>query len=477
MLRASVRVHHGDDGARVLLRKDAVQVAAESDQEPTAPSAIEGEDASAQPGGGLDNDGLTPTMLSRQTPLSGSRIKESASIVRAELVAGQVLGGRYRLERRVGAGGMGEVWSATHSRVHTHVAVKVLLRHAVLMPDVVARFEREADLLGRAQGPHVPRVIDFFVDDECGPVLVSELVEGLSMADLLKTAISVEAAVDLGIDLATGLEELHRAHVVHRDLKPGNIVMRPVLGGCTPVIVDLGVSRLVQDGGEPPDLPPITAADIVVGTAEYMAPEQVLSCKEVTPAVDVYALGALLFKAVTGAHVFGTGLSRAAVLRAKLMRDAPPVKTGRSDALAEGFARVIARALEREPSRRHRSAGELGAELARLRTESTRVRGSNPPRTEPASTRHAAAPASNARKDLALVKRSLVALALAMLVPAVDVCSRPPDSERSRTPARPRLTGVQPTAATQRTRAEAGEGMSLASTVCRAVDVPVCTTE
>ena len=129
-------------------------------------------------------------------------------------------------------------------------------------------------LLGRVRGPHVPGVIDYFVDEAVGPMLVTELVEGRSLAEALEVPMSVEAAIELGLDLASGLSELHRASVVHRDLKPSNVILREDTEGASQAfIIDLGVSRLLE-GSPSSNVAPITSADIFVGTLEYMAPER-----------------------------------------------------------------------------------------------------------------------------------------------------------------------------------------------------------
>jgi serine/threonine protein kinase len=346
---------------------DPCFIPVEIDLDPTLPAASEDAEVPSAPSSALASGRPTPTptLQSRQTA-SSERLRVPIS-ERPELVPGDVVGDRYRLEQKVGSGGMGEVWAAVHVTIQTRAAVKVLLPAALQVPDIVARFEREAVLLGRAQGPHVPRVMDFFVDEKWGPVLVTEFVEGQSLADVLKSPLSVEAAVDLGIDLATGLEELHQASVVHRDLKPNNVILRQQKEGpARAVIIDLGVSRLVKDAAGPAE-EQITVTDVVVGTLEYMAPEQIISCKEVTPASDLYALGALLFRAVAGAHVFGSQLSRVDLVRAKLSSEAPSLPVRRQDAVARGLAAIVARALERDPARRYHSADEMRADLLRLR--------------------------------------------------------------------------------------------------------------
>jgi serine/threonine protein kinase len=266
---------------------------------------------------------------------------------------------------------MGEVWAAEHVALGMKVAVKTLLPHARQVPEIVARFQREAVLLVRGTGDHLPRILDYLPDSAYGPVLVTEFVEGESLTELLKRRrLSVEEAVDLGIDLATGLAELHRAGVVHRDLKPGNVILQPIGDGKTrAIIIDLGVGRLVTVTGEdPPDeLAAITTGEMVMGTLEYMPPEQILHCRDVTPAADLYALGAVLFRSVMGRHVFGGPLERTELARIKLTKAAPPLLTRRADPAARGLVTVVGRALQRDPSMRYSSAEKLGADLRDVR--------------------------------------------------------------------------------------------------------------
>jgi serine/threonine protein kinase len=364
-----------------------------------------------------------PTLMSRwDAPRAELRAAALPLWERPELAAGQVLGGRYRVDRRVGAGGMGEVWSAEHVAIHMKVAVKLLLAHALGVPEIVARFEREAVLLGRTRGDHVPHAIDYLVDDLYGPILVTEFVEGESLADVLRGPLPMEAAVDLGIELATGIAELHRASVVHRDLKPANVILRPVGDGTTrAVIIDLGVSRLVQEASTvSAAAEDISTDEIVVGTIEYMAPEQILHCREVTAAADVYALGALLYRAVTGSHVFGVGLDRMELVRAKLTSEAPPLTTRRHDQLAQGLAAVLACALERNPLARYQSAEQFRADLFHLRdlmpvrADAAITAGKRPPQNK-----------TSGRLSAAAVRRAvLTAATILTFLVAVVMCAR-----------------------------------------------------
>jgi serine/threonine-protein kinase len=290
-----------------------------------------------------------------------------------DLSPGQVVAGRYRADRRVGSGGMGEVWAGEHLAIGVKVAIKALLPAAKVSHEVVARFKREAFLLGRIRSEYVARVLDFVNDEEIGLVLVMELVDGDPLAKLLAAgALSVEECVDLGADVARALCDLHRVHVVHRDLKPGNIILSPTIEGKRrAVLVDFGVSRLLsgRDGsgeGDDDTITGITKANMAVGTVEYMAPEQILSSRDVTGSSDCYALGAILHRAVAGSHVFGEVFDHE-LAHTKLTKDAPPLRTGRADRVARGLEAVVARALRRRPHERYARAEEMLADLEVLR--------------------------------------------------------------------------------------------------------------
>jgi serine/threonine-protein kinase len=295
-----------------------------------------------------------------------------------------LIAGRYRVGQRIASGGMGEVWVGEHAGIGMKVAIKRLLPKVAGTPEIVARFRREAQLVGRVHSAHVARVVDFLEDPAYGLLLVMEFVEGECLTDRLKQGLlSVEEAIDLGVDITSALADLHRARVVHRDLKPGNILLQTLRDGRRrAVIVDFGVSRLVDEEGAEPDMTNITEADTAVGTLEYMAPEQVLSAQSVTPASDLYAVGAILYRAVAGHHVF-LHLRDAALAKVKMAEDAPPLVTGRADAVARGFEAVVARSLRRRMDQRFQRADDMRTELSVLRDVALVTSGSSLERTTP----------------------------------------------------------------------------------------------
>jgi serine/threonine-protein kinase len=286
-----------------------------------------------------------------------------------ELTPGSVVAGRYRVDRKIGAGGMGEVWAGEHVAVGVRVALKTLLPAAACDPQVVTRFRREAHLLGRLRSDRVARVVDFVEDARVGLVLVMDFVEGELLTKVIESRrLTVEETIDLGVDIVSAVCDLHRAKIVHRDLKPDNIILEPrgAGGRRRAVIVDFGVSRVQHSAASADEsLTNLTMADMAVGTIPYMAPEQMLSSRDATAVADLYAVGAILFRAVAGAPVFGD-LPDVDYVKQKLSEPAPPLQLGRVDRVALGLASVVARALERRPEGRQPSAEAMLRELTDL---------------------------------------------------------------------------------------------------------------
>lgn len=331
-----------------------------------------------------------------------------------DLSPGSVVAGRYRVDTRVGSGGMGEVWAGEHLAVGLRVAVKTLLPAVAVNHEIVARFKREAYLLGRVRSEHVARVVDFVADDVFGLVLVMEYVEGSSLSSILQTRrLAVEEAIDLAYDLCKALSDLHRANVVHRDLKPGNIMLTPQPSGeLRAVVVDFGVSRQISSGSnEDEELTAITRVDMAVGTLEYMAPEQILNSRNVTPASDLYAAGAILFRGIAGAHVYGDVGTDAVLAQKKLTVEAPPLPTGRTDPAAQGLAEVTAKLLRRRPSERYTSAEEVLADLEPLRERAKAVAVLRAEIDAPAAGSNTSAPPRATGVTVVTAKRSVPPLA------------------------------------------------------------------
>jgi len=289
-----------------------------------------------------------------------------------DFLPGAMIGGKYRLERKIAEGGVGEVWIAVDQKSR-RVAIKRLLPDTAKDRELVARFRREAVLLGKLQSEHVSQVIEQITDPKFGLLLVMEFVDGESLADLLdkRRKLPVAEVIAIGIDIARAIAVLHEANIIHRDLKPENVILRRLSGGGTKsVLIDFGFARLDPHGqGKRPNddaLTGITRADTMLGTVAYMAPEQVLNSRDVGRPADIYALGAILYRAMTGLHVFGD-LEDIAYARAKLDGEAPPLVVERINIVAAATAKIIMRALKRRPVERYDHIDTMLKELVTLR--------------------------------------------------------------------------------------------------------------
>jgi serine/threonine protein kinase len=272
-------------------------------------------------------------------------------------MASGTIAGRYELGERLGAGGMSNVYQATDRILERTVAVKVLAEHLSDDDRFVERFRREALAVAKLIHPNIVQVYDTGVDDG-RHYIVMEFVEGRSGAQLLRSQgpLDPEIAAEVGIQACAGLDYAHRRGIIHRDVKPGNlmIVGGPVGGGeMTVKLTDFGIARAIEQTR-------ITQVGSVVGTAAYLAPEQVRG-EEATPATDVYALGVVVYQFLTGRLPYeGSSLAELAV-RQQNERPLPP--SSYDDAVPKPLGAAVLRALEGDPARRYASAAELAAGL------------------------------------------------------------------------------------------------------------------
>ena len=266
--------------------------------------------------------------------------------------SGYIVEERYRLDKRIAAGGVGQVWRATDLLLERPVAVKVLRPEYADHPETLDRFRKEARNAGLLNHPHVAQVFDYGPGGAgCPPYLVMEFVAGPSLADILAAGpVAPAVALDVVAQTADGLAAAHRAGVVHRDVKPGNILIGP--GGQVKV-TDFGIAHAAGQA-------PVTGPGLVMGTAQYMAPERIAGGQG-TPASDLYALGIVLQECLTGVPPFeGTS---ADVMAAHLYLPPPPLPAG---VPAEVDA-LVGRLTVKDPARRISDAGELAELAARLR--------------------------------------------------------------------------------------------------------------
>jgi tRNA A-37 threonylcarbamoyl transferase component Bud32 len=256
-----------------------------------------------------------------------------------------MVGGRYRIEARLGRGGMADVYAAHDTVLDRQVAVKVL-RETPDSDIARTRFVSEARILGGMSDPGLVTVLDAGISGD-HPFLVMELVPGGTVADLVdRGSHRLDRVAEIGAQVASALVPVHAAGVVHRDIKPGNVLFD---GRGRARLADFGIARLVGDTIR------VTTTGTTIGTATYLAPEQA-SGGEVGTAADIYALGLVLLELITGARAF-TGTATEAAL-ARLTRD-PEVPAG----LPPPLGRLLSSMTSREPSARP-TAAEVAVELA-----------------------------------------------------------------------------------------------------------------
>jgi serine/threonine protein kinase len=273
------------------------------------------------------------------------------------MTAASTLSGRYELGDRLGSGGMSNVYRATDLILERTVAVKILAEHLSDDERFVARFRREALAVAKLIHPNIVQVYDTGID-ESRHYIVMEYVAGRSGAQILQRQgpLDPETAAEAGIQACAGLDYAHRRGIIHRDVKPGNLMVTggPVGDGpMTVKLTDFGIARALAQTR-------ITQVGSVVGTAAYLAPEQVRG-EEATPATDVYALGVVLYQFLTGRLPYeGSSLAELAV---RQQNEQPLAPSTYDDAVPETLGGAVLRALEGDTARRYASAGELAGGL------------------------------------------------------------------------------------------------------------------
>jgi dipeptidyl aminopeptidase/acylaminoacyl peptidase/tRNA A-37 threonylcarbamoyl transferase component Bud32 len=272
--------------------------------------------------------------------------------------------GRYRLERPLGRGGMGEVWEARDENLDRAVAVKVLPATLLSDPDARRRFRREALALARLLHPNIVTIFDVGAEKDGGgdeaPFLVMELIRGRSLAgETVRYPLATAEAIAILSQVVRALIAAHAAGIVHRDLKPSNVM---ITDDGRVKVLDFGLARMTQGRGGRAD-ESITTSGTVMGSYPYMSPEQA-SGGTIGLASDIFTCGVLLYELLSGRRPFD-GPDPVAVLRAVVDGSHTPLEELRPD-LPPAVAAVVERCLERDPARRYPDAAALGADLDAL---------------------------------------------------------------------------------------------------------------
>ena len=280
-------------------------------------------------------------------------------------LVGQVLADRYHIMKKLGEGGMGQVYLAEHVKMGRRSAIKVMNPSMVHDPEAVARFNREAANASRISDSHVCAIYDFGETADGLIYLAMEFVEGEPLTELLtrEGALSVARAADICIQVAAALQAAHDLGIVHRDLKPDNIMLTRSRDGADAVkVVDFGLAKVVggEGGGQK-----VTRTGLVVGTPEFLSPEQ-LSGDKLDGRSDVYSLGLVLFNMLTGTLPFPADSVQEAMIKRLTDEPAELIEVRPDLHFPPGLQQTLDTALARSPVDRYQSAAKFAHDLASI---------------------------------------------------------------------------------------------------------------
>lgn len=290
-----------------------------------------------------------------------------------EVQEGDLLAGKYRIERKIGEGGMGRVVVARHLELDERVAIKFLLPQALSEPEAVMRFAREARASVKIKSEHVARTLDVGKLENGAPYMVMEYLQGADLGARLRQLgpLPIEQAVDFMLQACHALADAHAIGIIHRDIKPSNLfVIRKSDGQESIKVLDFGISKLTGVATDGTDLG-MTRTQTIMGSPYYMSPEQMASSRNVDAATDIWALGITLHELLAGQPPF-RGETVTELCSKVLTQPIPRLREWRPDA-PDGLQAVLDRCLEKVPSNRYSNVAELATALAAFGTDRGRL--------------------------------------------------------------------------------------------------------
>ncbi len=272
---------------------------------------------------------------------------------------GEVIAGKYQIESILGEGGMGIVVAAKHLQLDQLVAIKFVLPSMIESKMVVERFLREARAAVRLKSEHAARVLDVDTLESGVPYMVMEYLAGSDLAQVLKHqgAQPLDVAVGYVVQACEAVAEAHARGIVHRDLKPQNLFLTTGVGGQPLVkVLDFGISKMADDYTSG-----LTSPQMMMGSPQYMAPEQMRASPKVDARADVWSLGVVLYRLISNQLPFGSGPMPELCL--KVVSESPRPLEALVPDVPPDFAAIVARCLEKDPEKRYATAGELAGAL------------------------------------------------------------------------------------------------------------------
>jgi serine/threonine-protein kinase len=289
-------------------------------------------------------------------------VTQSISTAAQAVREGEIIAGKYRVERVLGVGGMGVVVAAHHVQLDEKVAIKFLLPQMLKSPEVVARFAREARAAVKIKSEHVARVHDVGTLETGAPYMVMEYLEGGDLAAMLqqKGALPIEQAVEFVLQACVAVADAHALGIVHRDLKPANLFcVRRTDGQLSIKVLDFGISKTLDTSGMSSGS--FTRTSAMMGSPLYMSPEQMRTPKDIDTRSDLWALGMILFELTTGRPAFEADTMTELVLKVT-SEPVPSIRTLRPD-VPEGLEAVVLKCLEKDRTQRYPNVAELALGL------------------------------------------------------------------------------------------------------------------
>src|ERR1700752_2770847 len=308
--------------------------------------------------------------LMKKCPKCGFEYPDTTTLCPADGIAlkkdpdslvGAILAGKYRIDARLNEGGMGTVYRGTHVLMEKTVAIKVLRPSLAADEKIVARFSREARAASRISHPNALSVTDFGEDESGHVFLVMEFLSGKTLKQAIRDEgpLPLARVVDITRQIGDALNAAHEQGVVHRDLKSDNIMLVDTMAGDHAKVLDFGIAKINEPEGNVDT--GLTAPNLVIGTPQYMSPEQCSQDGEIDARSDIYSLGVILFEMLVG-HVPFSGDSPTMVMMKHLQEPVPSILEERSD-LPASVAMVVARAMAKVRDNRYQTVAELIEDL------------------------------------------------------------------------------------------------------------------
>ncbi len=338
--RLVVRSH--DQGADALMGAHDTAVATAEDRKGSSP-------------------GKTPVPTANgETPAAGTRQYSQPEII------GMTLSERYLVTRKVGQGGMGAVYEATHTLIGKRVAVKVLLEKYAQREAIIARLKQEAQLASSVGNEHIIDITDFGTTEDGRTFVVMEFLEGESMAECLarETRLPEQRILRIVQQTLSALGAAHDKGIVHRDIKPENLFLLRRKETDFVKVVDFGISKSLRATGEDEEQVRLTQTGMVLGTPLYMSPEQARGDDELDHRVDLYALGIIMYESATGRVPF-SGNNYLSVISQVLNEDPKPMRELRPE-LSEEFESIVSKAMAKDRVDRYADAAAMLADISAL---------------------------------------------------------------------------------------------------------------